>query len=246
VRPAIEGLAGPGALGEADGVHLLHTMGDTFSLRRTIDEQGPATALIVGAGYVGLEMAEGLTMRGLQVAQVEMLPEVLPTVDPELGALVRDELRTAGVQVSTSTTVRSVARAPSRNPGRLVVGGSDVNGRACTYFTDLVLVSEGARPGTELLVAAGAQTGVRGAVVVDEHMRTGWVRHGTPSSSPLKLGYASTNWVPNEEPSPARNGRGRKSTCRAIARLPPKVASLALSTLGTVAGPAGQTLPPNA
>ncbi len=173
VRPPIEGLAGPEALGEADGVHLLHTMGDTFSLRRTLDEQSPATALIVGAGYVGLEMAEGLTMRGLRVAQLEMLPEVLPTVDPELGALVRDELLAGGVQVSTSTTVRSVARTPAGSPGRLVVEGSDANGQPCTYFADLVLVSVGVRPDTELLVAAGAQTGVRGAVVVDEHMRTG-------------------------------------------------------------------------
>jgi NADPH-dependent 2,4-dienoyl-CoA reductase/sulfur reductase-like enzyme len=173
VRPPIEGLAGPAALAEADGVHLLHTMGDTFSLRRTLDEQGPATALIVGAGYVGLEMAEGLTMRGLRVAQVEMLPEVLPTVDPELGALVRDELCAKGVEVSASTTVRSVARAPSGSPGRLAVDGLDANGRPRTYFADLVLVSVGVRPDTELLVAAGAQTGVRRAVMVDEAMRTG-------------------------------------------------------------------------
>ena len=173
VRPPIEGLAGPDALGEADGVHLLHTMGDTFSLRRTLDDQSPATALIVGAGYVGLEMAEGLTMRGLRVAQVEMLPEVLPTVDLELGALVRDELTAHGVDVSTSTTVRSVARAPSGSPGRLVVEGSDANDGPCSYFADLVLVSVGVRPDTDLLVAAGAQTGVRGAVVVDEGMRTG-------------------------------------------------------------------------
>ncbi len=163
----------PTALGEADGVHLLHTMDDTFSLRRTLDERGPATALIVGAGYVGLEMAEGLTMRGLRVAQVEMLPEVLPTVDRELGALVRDELTANGVDVSTSTTVRSVARARSGSPGRLVVQGTDANGGLRTYFADLVLVSVGVRPDTDLLVAAGAQTGVRGAVVVDEGMRTG-------------------------------------------------------------------------
>ena len=173
VRPPIEGLAGPAALGETDGVHLLHTMGDTFSLRRTLDDQSPATALIVGAGYVGLEMAEGLTMRGLRVAEVEMLPEVLPTVDLELGALVRDELTAQGVEVSTSTTVRSVARAPSGSPGRLVVEGSDAHDGPCSYFADLVLLSVGVRPDTGLLVAAGAQTGVRGAVVVDEGMRTG-------------------------------------------------------------------------
>ena len=57
---------GPAALGEADGVHLLHTMGDTFALRRSLDELRPASALIVGAGYVGLEMADGLTVRGLR------------------------------------------------------------------------------------------------------------------------------------------------------------------------------------
>jgi len=61
-------------------------MGDTFALTRTLDTLQPATALIVGAGYVGLEMAEGLTARGIRVTQVEMLPEVLPTVDVELGA----------------------------------------------------------------------------------------------------------------------------------------------------------------
>jgi NADPH-dependent 2,4-dienoyl-CoA reductase/sulfur reductase-like enzyme len=173
VRPPIEGLAGRDVLSEADGVHLLHTMDDTFSLRRTLEERGPATALIVGAGYVGLEMAEGLTMQGLRVAQVEMLPEVLPTVDRELGALVRDELTANGVDVSTSTSVRSVARARSGSPGRLVVQGTDANGGLRTYFADLVLVSGGVRPDADLLVAAGAQTGARGAVVVDEGMRTG-------------------------------------------------------------------------
>jgi NADPH-dependent 2,4-dienoyl-CoA reductase/sulfur reductase-like enzyme len=173
VRPPIDGLAGPGALGEPDGVHLLHTMGDTFSLQRTLDEQRPATALIVGAGYVGLEMAEGLVMRGLGVAQVEALPEVLPSVDPELGTLVRAELLAHGVDASTSTTVRLVARTPQGSPGRLLVEGTDQGGHSFSRSADLVLVSVGVRPDTELLVAAGAKTGVRGAVVVDEQMRTG-------------------------------------------------------------------------
>jgi NADPH-dependent 2,4-dienoyl-CoA reductase/sulfur reductase-like enzyme len=97
VRPPIIGVDGPDALGPADGVHLLHSMGDTFALQQTIEDSAPASALIVGAGYVGLEMADGLTLRGLQVSQVEMLPEVLPTVDPELGGLVRAELVAHGV-----------------------------------------------------------------------------------------------------------------------------------------------------
>ena len=84
-RPPIEGLTGSDALGPADGVHLLHSMGDTFELVRTLEEADPASAVIVGAGYIGLEMAEGLTARGLSVTQFEQLPEVLPTVDPSLG-----------------------------------------------------------------------------------------------------------------------------------------------------------------
>ena len=82
VRPPISGVAGPGALGPADGVHLLHSMGDTFAVMATLEQAAPASAVIVGAGYIGLEMADALTVRGLQVTQMEQLPEVLPTVDP--------------------------------------------------------------------------------------------------------------------------------------------------------------------
>ena len=85
VRPPIEGLIGSDALGVGDGVHLLHSMGDTFAVMRTLEESQPASAVIVGAGYIGLEMAEALVARGLSVTQFEQLSEVLPTVDPELG-----------------------------------------------------------------------------------------------------------------------------------------------------------------
>ena len=113
VRPPIHGLSGPGAPGPDDGVHLLHSMGDTFAVMRTLEQAGPASAVIVGAGYIGLEMADALTVRGLAVTQMEQLPEVLPTVDPELGALVHAELAARGVEVLTGTTVRAISRAPA-------------------------------------------------------------------------------------------------------------------------------------
>jgi NADPH-dependent 2,4-dienoyl-CoA reductase/sulfur reductase-like enzyme len=118
-------------------------------------------------------MAEGLTARGLQVQQVEMLPEVLPTVDPELGGLIRAELAGHGVEVTTGTTVTRIGRARVGSAGRLLVHGATSDGRAYERQVDLVLVSVGVRPDTDLLVAAGAQTGIRGAVAVDEQMRTG-------------------------------------------------------------------------
>ncbi len=166
VRPAIAGLD---ELGAADGVHVLHSMDDTFALERSLDRIEPSTALIVGAGYVGLEMAEGLTTRGIAVTQVEMLPEVLPTVDPSLGALVHAELDRHGVTVHTSTTVTAI----SRGTAGLHVDGAGPDGEPLAWDVDLVLVVVGVRPDTDLLVAAGARTGPRGAVVVDETMATG-------------------------------------------------------------------------
>jgi len=124
VRPSIQGVAGPGALGPDDGVHLLHSMGDTFAVMRTLDQAAPASAVIVGAGYIGLEMADALTVRGLAVTQMEQLPEVLPTVDPELGALVHGELAARGVEVLTGTAVQAIG--PAR-PGR-AAGGSGHRG----------------------------------------------------------------------------------------------------------------------
>ncbi|KAB2810985.1 CoA-disulfide reductase [Pimelobacter simplex] len=169
VRPPVDGLDGPDALGVEDGVHLLHSMGDTFALTDSLDRIQPRSALIVGAGYVGLEMAEGLTARGIHVTQVERLPEVLPTVDPELGALVHDELVKNGVDVFTDATVTRISRIADG----LCVEGNDSDGTSLVWGVDLVLVVVGVRPDTDLLVRAGAQTGPGGAVIVDETMATG-------------------------------------------------------------------------
>jgi NADPH-dependent 2,4-dienoyl-CoA reductase/sulfur reductase-like enzyme/glycerol uptake facilitator-like aquaporin len=169
VRPPIAALD---HLGPDDGVHLLHSMGDTFALTHTLDQARPRTALIVGAGYVGLEMAEGLTARGLSVTQVETLPEVLPTIDLELGALVRAELARHGGKVHTRSTVTAIAQTPA-GPARLHVEGTGPDNKALGWDVDLVLVVVGVRPDTDLLVDAGAKTGPRGAVLVDETMATG-------------------------------------------------------------------------
>lgn len=171
-RPPIAGLAGRGALGIDDGVHLLHSMGDTFALMRTLEETHPASAIIVGAGYIGLEMAEGLRARGLAVTQFEQLPEVLPTVDPSLGALVHATLSEEGIDVRTSTTVKRITTAPSGSPGRLQVDATDDCDTAQTTFADLVLVVVGVRPDTGLAVSAGAKLGIGGAINVDRRMRT--------------------------------------------------------------------------
>ncbi|HEU5420223.1 MAG TPA: FAD-dependent oxidoreductase [Streptosporangiaceae bacterium] len=172
VRPPISGLDGPDALGPDDGVHLLHSMGDTFAVMRTLEGARPASAVIVGAGYIGLEMAEALTTRGLAVTQIEQLPEVLPTVDPELGLLVRGQLAGHGVEVLTGTAVRAIGRAPAGSPARLRVDAT-TGTLAVARDADMVLVVTGVRPDTSLAVSAGASLGARGAIAVDRQMRTG-------------------------------------------------------------------------
>ena len=172
VRPPITGLTGTDALGAADGVHLLHTMGDTFAVMRTLEQSEPATAVIVGAGYIGLEMADALVTRGLSVIQMEQLPEVLPTVDPALGGLVHGQLAARGVEVLTGTTVRQITRATTGQAGRLRVEATHADGGLVTRLADMVLVVVGVRPDTDLAKAAGAALGVRGAIAVDRGMRT--------------------------------------------------------------------------
>ena len=170
ITPRIDGL---GILGPDDGVHILHSMGDTFALMHTLDAAAPATAVIIGAGYIGLEMADALVTRGLSVIQMEQLPEVLPTVDPQLGALVRAELAAHDVEVLTGTAACEIRRSAAGGQARLQVEAVMPDGQRVTRTADLVLVVVGVRPETTLATSAGARLGVRGAIMVDRQMRTG-------------------------------------------------------------------------
>jgi NADPH-dependent 2,4-dienoyl-CoA reductase/sulfur reductase-like enzyme len=177
-RPPFDGLTGPDALGPDDGVHVLHTMPDAFTLDATTEHAlttsgaDEPVAVIVGAGYVGLEMAEALTTRGLRVVVLEQLGQVLPrTLDAELAARVESHLIERGVDVRCDTTVRGMHHGEEHSGdaagGRLGVRLDDE-----TLAADLVLVATGVRPATELAVAAGLKLGAADAIDVDRRMRT--------------------------------------------------------------------------
>lgn len=166
--PSAAGIAGLDTLGPDDGVHVLHSMGDTFALDAHLTNRDPKTAIIIGAGYVGLEMAEALTIRGLKVTQLQRGPEVLSTLDPELGALVHRELDGHGVEVVTGARVEAVTKGDN---GVVVSGRLD--NAPFERTADLVLAVVGVSPNTDLLQRAGARLGAGRAVVVDESMRTG-------------------------------------------------------------------------
>jgi NADPH-dependent 2,4-dienoyl-CoA reductase/sulfur reductase-like enzyme len=162
--PSDAGITGLEALTPEDGLHVIHSMGDTFALDRYLTDRDPKTAIIVGAGYVGLEMAEAFSARGIAVTQLQRGPEVLSTLDPELGALVHAELDAHGVDVRVNTTVKHIEKTAD---------GLAVSGLGFSQQADLVLLVVGVRPNTDLLERAGARLGVGGAIVVDERMQTG-------------------------------------------------------------------------
>lgn len=172
IRPPIDGLIGKDALGSADGVHLLHSMDDTFELMQSLERLEPQSAAIVGAGYIGLEMSEGLRARGIAVTQFEQLREVLPTVDDEIGARVHNELLAHGVIVHTNAKVTRVNHAPPGSAGRLVIESINAENEPCMNFVDIALLVVGVRPDVDLARSAGVRTGVHGAIEVDTRMRT--------------------------------------------------------------------------
>lgn len=166
--PSHAGIKGLDRLGSADGVHVIHSMGDTFALDDDLVTRNPQSAIIIGAGYVGLEMAEAFITRGMTVTQIQRGTEVLTTLDPELGALIHTELTDHGVDVVTGTTVHAVQKTDA---GLVVTCTRD--GQEFSRTAGLVLAVVGVRPNIDLLERAGATLGAGRAVVVDDRMRTG-------------------------------------------------------------------------
>lgn len=157
VRPPIPGM-------ELPGVFLLRWMDDTLAFEEHLTRRLPKSVVIVGGGYIGLEMAEALTRRGMQVTVIEMAPSVMTTVDPDLGQLVGAELQRNGVRVVTGQPISSIGL----HGELLQIEGP--NNFACS--ADTVLVAVGARPETGLATAAGVQLGFKGALKVNRRMET--------------------------------------------------------------------------
>lgn len=120
----------------------------------------PRSALVIGAGFIGLEMVENLVHRGLEVTLVELGGQVLPPLDPEMAGPVADRLREAGVDVRLGTQVTELLESTAVLSDGTVVPA------------DFVLGSIGVRPETSLAVAAGLELGPRGGIRVDDQLRT--------------------------------------------------------------------------
>ncbi|HTT52230.1 MAG TPA: FAD-dependent oxidoreductase [Streptosporangiaceae bacterium] len=144
-------------------VRVLRTIPDADALRGLL-AAGAQHAVLVGAGFIGLEVAEALRHRGLAVTLVELAGQVLPALDPEMARAVELELRQAGVDVRLGTSVSTLREAEGRTVAELSDGTQ--------LAADLVLISAGVRPETTLAAAAGLARNDRGALLVNEHLQT--------------------------------------------------------------------------
>lgn len=160
IRPDIPG-------NDLDGVFLLHTMDDSFAVHKHILARDVKTAILVGAGYIGLEMADALTQRGIEVTLLSRSPTVLPTVDPRLGRMVGEELHHHGVRVVTGASATRIEKASN---GLALLTVTDSSG--ASHKADLVILAAGARPDSALAHRAGINLGVRNAIAVTKEMRT--------------------------------------------------------------------------
>jgi NADPH-dependent 2,4-dienoyl-CoA reductase/sulfur reductase-like enzyme len=156
VRPELPGLDLP-------GVFVLRTLDDGRKLKAHLGGRSLKRAVILGAGYVGLEMAEAFAARGLEVTVLERGPRLMPGYEPEIAALVAQELHRRNVVVRTGAEALKIVQ---RSDGlRVALEKEELR-------ADVVLVAVGVRPESDLAARAGITLGPSGAIAVDASQRT--------------------------------------------------------------------------
>ena len=153
----------PGA--DAVGICGVNTLESGLNIRRRLDQGGMKKGVVVGGGYIGLEMAEALVMNGLEVSLVSRPPQVMETLDEDMGALVSQALRDIGVTLY----LEEVLTAFETTSGKVTGIVTDKR----TLPADIVILGLGVRPNTALAAAAGIPLGEKGAIRVNERMETG-------------------------------------------------------------------------
>jgi NADPH-dependent 2,4-dienoyl-CoA reductase/sulfur reductase-like enzyme len=152
----------PGA--DAQGIYGVHTLESGIEVRTVVDQERPKRAVIVGGGYIGLEMAEALIRRGLEVSLVERAPQVMTTLDSDMGELVSEALLAVGVTLYREESLEGFEVKDGR------VQGVVTDQR--TLPADIVILGMGVRPNTVLAEQAGIPLGEKSAITVNERQQT--------------------------------------------------------------------------
>ncbi len=161
IRPGFEGI-------DSIPVFTLRNIPDTTKIEEFISTNNPTSAVVIGGGYIGLEMAENLSIRGIRVTIVELLDQVLPTFDKEMAQFINNEIILNRIKLVLADGVKSFCKNPK--------GASGVY-HVCTQSgknieADIIIMSIGVRPESILAKEAGLELTDRGFIVVDKHMQT--------------------------------------------------------------------------
>jgi NADPH-dependent 2,4-dienoyl-CoA reductase/sulfur reductase-like enzyme/peroxiredoxin family protein/rhodanese-related sulfurtransferase/TusA-related sulfurtransferase len=157
IRPNIEGIG-------SDKIYTLRNVADTDKIKGIIDKRSAEKVAVIGGGFIGIEMAESLTERGVQVTLVEAAPHILAPFDSEMVAIAEKELSYSGVSLILNNGV---------NCFRDIEGGVEISlNDGKKVEADLVILAIGVSPDTAFIKAAGIRLGERGHILVDSHMKT--------------------------------------------------------------------------
>ena len=154
----------PIAGSDLEDVFVLRTIPDTDAIKAFVDSEGPRRATIVGGGFIGVELAENLHLRGIQVTLVEMLNQILVPLDYEMAAIVHDHLRENEMQLILGDGLKAIE---SQGDGLAVVLQSERR-----VETDMVILAIGVRPENHVAKDAGLELGLRGTIATNEYLQT--------------------------------------------------------------------------
>lgn len=158
IRPNLEGIDLP-------GIFSLRTIPDSRQIRAWIDQCRARHAVIVGGGYIGMEIAENLHKRDLELAIIERMPQIMPLLDPEMAAPVQQSLAKSGIALHLNESASGFYPRDGQGLHVALESGRRID-------TDMVVMCVGVKPETDLARNAGLTIGDSGGIWVDEHMRT--------------------------------------------------------------------------
>lgn len=141
-------------------VFTLRNINDMYQIKNFIDSHRPQSAVIVGTGFIGLEVCENLQKLGINVTMVEKLPQVTPGLDSDMAVYVEEHLKSKGISVVTGSSIEAITEKAV-----ILADGTEA-------AADVVLLSTGVRPNSELAKSAGIELGVTGAIKVNSKMET--------------------------------------------------------------------------
>ena len=148
----------------SDRIFSLRTVEDTLRIRKFIEEYKPATAVLVGGGFIGLEMAENLTAMGISVTVIQRSNQLFAPMDADMASFIHAQMRSHGVKLELEKTVTGFSSKGGK-PVTMIKDSEPIS-------SDMVLLGVGVEPDTALAEKAGLALGIRGAVAVNEYMET--------------------------------------------------------------------------